>query len=79
MNNKPVHEIRVGRVKAVIWANETPNGPRHAVTLCRIYKTDDGWRSAENFSREDIPLAIKVLVRAHDWMYDVAGNDGAEQ
>ena len=26
---KPVHEVRLGRIKAAIWANETDNGTRH--------------------------------------------------
>jgi hypothetical protein len=30
---KPVHEVRLGRVKAAIWANETDNGTRHNVTI----------------------------------------------
>ena len=26
---KPVHEIRLGRIKATIWENETENGTRY--------------------------------------------------
>jgi len=35
---RPVHEIRLGRVKCAIWQNETQNGVRHAVTgtICRF-------------------------------------------
>ena len=76
---KPVHEIRVGRVRAAIWTNNAENAPRHSVTLSRLYKADEGWRSSDSFSREDLPLVIKVLVRAHDWMYDTADTDGPEQ
>ena len=34
---KPAHEIRLGRIKATIWENETENGTRHYVTVSRIY------------------------------------------
>ncbi len=27
-NDKPVHEIRLGKVKAAIWRNETESGTR---------------------------------------------------
>ena len=37
---KPVHELRLGRIKAAIWANETDNGIRHNVTLSRLYKPE---------------------------------------
>lgn len=67
--NRPVQEFRVGRIKATIWANPTDQGVRHNVTLGRIYKTEEGWKTADSFGREDLPLLIKVLVRAHDWMY----------
>lgn len=30
---KPVHEVRVGSLKAAIWENQTDNGMRHNVTL----------------------------------------------
>ncbi len=45
---KPVHEIRLGRIKAAIWANETDAGLRHNVTISRLYKADDGgWKRSE--------------------------------
>jgi hypothetical protein len=68
---RPVHEIRFGRIKAAIWANEVDNGSvRHNVTLCRIYKDGDEWRQTESFGRDDLPLAMKVLDRAHSWIYE---------
>ena len=38
--DRPVHEVRLGKVKAAIWRNETEAGPRYSVTFSRIYKTD---------------------------------------
>ena len=37
-NRKPIHEIRMGRIKAAIWQNETDNGIRYNVTVGRLYK-----------------------------------------
>ena len=35
---RPVHEVRIGRVRAAIWENETENGTFFNVTLSRLYK-----------------------------------------
>ena len=37
--NKPVHEIRLGRIRAAVWQNETEAGARHSVTFTRLYKS----------------------------------------
>jgi len=34
----PVHEVRLGRIKAAVWENTTENGVRHNVTICRLYE-----------------------------------------
>ena len=40
-NQKPVEEVRIGRVKATIWRNGTDEQPRHNVTFSRLYKEGD--------------------------------------
>ena len=68
--NKPVHSIRLGRIKAAVWANETPKGVRHNITVQRIYKDGEEWKSTESFGREDLLLVCKVLDMAHTWLFD---------
>ena len=70
---KPAHEIRLGRVKATIWANETDNRTRHNVTVSRIYKDGDDWKQTASFGRDDLPLVAKVADMAHLWIYEQAG------
>jgi len=70
---KPVHEIRLGRIKAAIWENETDNGTRHNVTISRLYKDGDQWKQTTSFGREDLPLVAKVADLAHTWTYEQAG------
>ena len=67
--NKPVHEVRLGRIKAAIWANETDNGVRHNVTITRLYKDGDEWKTSTSFGREELPLVAKVADLAHSWIY----------
>ena len=69
MNNerqKPVHEIRLGLVRASIWENKSEYGVRFNVTLERLYsvKLDDNrrqWKSTSSFGRDDLLVAAKVL------------------
>jgi hypothetical protein len=69
MSNRPVHEIRLGHVKAVIWANQTDNGVRHNVSVVRLYRDGDTWASSETFGRDDLPLLSKVADLAHTWIF----------
>ena len=66
----PVREVRIGRVRAAIWENETQNGTRHNVTLSRLYKDGDDWRDSTSFGRDDLPLVMKVADLAHAWIYE---------
>lgn len=74
---RPVHEIRLGRVKAAIWANDTENGIRHNVTVTRIYKDGEEWKTSGSFGREELPLLAKVADMAHSWIYQ-HGQDQAD-
>ncbi len=70
---QPVHEIRLGRVKGTIWANETDNGIRHNVSVTRLFKDGDEWKQTTSFGRDDLPLVAKVVDLAHLWIYEQAG------
>ena len=57
---KPVHEIRLGRIRAAVWLNATENGPRYNVQITRLYKDKaDKWKDSSSFGREDLPLGAK--------------------
>ena len=67
---KPVHEVRLGTIKAAIWENETQIGTRHNVTVSRLYKEGDEWKRSESFGRDDLPLLAKVVDQAHSWIFE---------
>ena len=64
-NQKPVDEIRIGRVKATIWRNGTDERPRHNVTFGRLYKEADQWKTTQSFGRNDLLVLAKVADQAH--------------
>jgi len=69
--DKPVHEIRLGRIKAVIWGNEIEGGGfRHNVQLRRIYKDAEEWKQSDSFGRDDLPLVAKVADMAHTRIHE---------
>ena len=70
---KPAHEIRLGRIKATLWENETEQGTRYNVTVSRLYKDVDDWKNSTGFGRDDLPLVAKVVEMAHLWIYEQAG------
>ena len=67
--SKPVHEVRLGLIKAAIWHNLTRVGERYNVTLTRLYRNGDLWKESMHFGRDDLLLAAKVLDLAHTWIY----------
>lgn len=69
-SNKPVHEVRLGRIKAAVWENNTSNGVRHNVTILRIYREGEQWKTSDSFGRDDLPLVTKVADLAHSWIYE---------
>ena len=69
-DNRPMHEIRLGRIKAAIWQNETEQGIRYSVSIARLYRKEDRWQSTSSFGRDDLPLVAKVADLAHSWLYE---------
>ena len=76
---RPVHELRLGRIRAAVWENSTQNGTRHNVTVSRLYKDGDDWKDSTSFGRDDLPLLAKVVDLAHSWIFEqsVASNGQA--
>ena len=66
---KPVHEVKLGGIRAAIWANETENGVRHNVTFSRLYKDGDQWKDSTSFRRDDLVIVAKVADLAFAWIW----------
>jgi hypothetical protein len=73
---RPVHEIRLGRIRASIWENVRENGARYNVTFARLYKDDDGWKTTASFGRDDLPVVEKVADLAFWWIHQQRATEG---
>ncbi len=72
---RPAHEVRIGRIKATIWEQESEKGPWYNIRISRIYKDKDDWKDSNSFGRDDLLVLEKVINRAYDWLIDeAAGN-----
>ena len=69
MANKPIHEIRIGSVKAAIWANDTEKGVIYNVTVGRIFRSGKQWKTSDSFGRDDLLTLSKVVDLAHSWIF----------
>ena len=77
-NQKPVDEIRIGRVKATIWRNGTDERPRHNVTFGRLYKEADQWKTTQSFGRNDLLVLAKVADQAHSHIFELPQEEAQE-
>lgn len=66
--NRPAHEIRLGAIKATIWANPTETGVFYSATITRLYKDGDEWKFSDSFRRDDLPLVAKVADKTFEWI-----------
>lgn len=73
---KPVHEIRLGKVRAAIWENGTDSDRvRYSVTFSRLYKDGEQWRDSSSFSRQELQLLGKVADLAHTFLHQTVEPD----
>jgi hypothetical protein len=75
-SNKPVHEVRLGSIKAAIWRDQSSdNKTRFNVSVTRSYKDGDKWKTSEYFGREDLPKVALVVQKAYEWTFSSAATE----
>ena len=78
VSDRPAAEVRLGRIKAVIWANAGEDGERwYTVQLVRLYREADRWQSTHSFRRDDLLLVAKVADLAHSKVCELAAANPA--
>ena len=68
---RPTHEIRLGRIRATIWMNQTQDADVwFNVTVSRLFKDDGKWRDSDSFRRDDLPVVAKAVDMAYEWIWN---------
>ena len=75
---RPVHEVRIGLIKAAVWANTVEETVRHNVTFERSYKDGEEWKTTTSFGRDDLLTLSKIADLAHSWIIQPAEKNGAK-
>ena len=73
--NKPSHVVRYGAVKAVVWQNQTSNGPMYNVTVARTYRDGEEWKESSSFGADELLTLAKALNEAHTWIFAQRARD----
>lgn len=74
----PVHEVRIGRIRACVWANSSEeHGTWHSVTISRTYREgkDGPYRSANSYGRDDCLVVAEVMRLCWLWIASHTGSN----
>ncbi len=75
---KPIHEIRLGRVRAAVWQNTGASGSWPTVTFSRLYLGQENrWQDAASFRKQDLLLLSEVARQAALFLH--AGGPAGEE
>lgn len=70
-STKPIHEIRLGTIRASIWANLSRDRRTYFnVTVTRLYRDGEQWKDSPSFGRDDLPVVGKVVDLAYAWIWN---------
>jgi hypothetical protein len=72
---RPAHEIRIGSVKATIWANRSEKaGMWYCVTFTRLYKVAGQWKRTSGFGINELPTVSRLADDALRWVQQQGGS-----
>ena len=74
--NKPIKVFRLRGVKASVFENQGKSGSEsvvfHKVSLQRVYRDGNEWKTTQSFGRDDIPVVRLLLQRAWEWLLEAS-------
>ena len=67
---KLVHEFKLGRIRAAIFANPTKNRDVWFNTaISRRYSDNGRLKDADTYSHEELPIVAKAADMAYSWIW----------
>lgn len=71
-NDRPVDELRLGRITATIWRNRGKDDKTfHNVQLTRLYRDGENWMRTTSFGRDDLLVVAKLADLAHTRIHEL--------
>lgn len=66
---QPAHEIKLGRIRVTIWANETEDQKVwFNAVVSRLYKNGNRWIGTTTLGHDDLPSAMQAISMAYAWI-----------
>ncbi|GEM_PF-5566109 len=78
-SNKPIRVFRLRGVKAAIFENHAAVNVFYKVSLQKIYREGEEWKTTTSLGRDDLPIARLLLDRAWEFILETEAqpvNDG---
>ena len=75
-SNKPVRVFRVRGVKLSVFENHAKDAVCHKITLVKIYREGEAWKTSSSLGRDDLPIAQLLLGKA--WDFILTAENGGE-
>jgi hypothetical protein len=76
---RPAHEIRIGRIRATIWRNQSDqHGTWYSVSITRSFKQGEQWKSATSLGKDDLLVAAEVSRLAFHWITRQLGGNASD-
>lgn len=70
MSNRPVHEVRLGRVTATVWVNDGEYGNHYTTSVKRTYRDDAGrFKDSRSFATRDLLQVSQAVQLVHSWLF----------
>lgn len=67
----PVHSVRCGRIRGVVWRNQGPDGEWFSISILRSYKDHSNppvWKQTASFARDDLLVVSEVSRALWAWI-----------
>lgn len=76
---KPVKVYRLRGVKASVFENHANENVFYKVSLQRIYREGEEFKTTTSFSRDDLPVAQLLLHRAWEFILDAESSRNEQE
>ncbi len=67
-SNKPIRTFRLRGVKVAVFENKAGENKFHKVSLQKIYRDGEAWKTSTSLGRDDLPIAQLLLGKAWDFI-----------
>lgn len=68
---QPAHEIKLGKIRVTIWANETEDQKVwFNAVVSRLYKSGNVWKDTTTLKHDDLPVVMQAISMAYAWIWE---------